>query len=74
VLRGWGEAFRGGNAARKFEAIDAYVRKRLVIYQNRRRGRNDPTWAREFDYAWYRELNLVRLIGIIRYPGAANAG
>jgi group II intron reverse transcriptase/maturase len=74
VLRGWGEAFRSGNAARKFGAIDAYVQKRLVIYQNRRRGRNRPTWKREFDYAWYRRLNLVRLIGIIRYPGAANAG
>lgn len=73
VLRGWGEYFRTGNAAQKFLQIDAYVRKRLVIFQNRRRSRNDPTWAREFDYAWYRKLNIVRLMGNIRYPGAMNA-
>jgi RNA-directed DNA polymerase len=74
VLRGWAEAFRNGNAARKFEQIDRYVWMRLVIYQNRRRSRNDPTWAREFNYEWYRKLNVVRLMGNIRYPGFANAG
>lgn len=73
VLRGWEGYFRTGNAAQKFLQIDAYVRKRLVIFQNRRRGRNNPTWAREFDYAWYRALSIHRLMGNIRYPGAANA-
>jgi len=73
ILRGWGEYFRTGNAAHKFTHIDAYVRKRLVIFQNRRRSRNSPTWAREFDYAWYQKLNVVRLMGNIRYPEAANA-
>ncbi len=73
VLKGWEEYFRTGNASQKFLQIDAYVRKRLVIFQNRRRHRNDPTWAREFDYAWYQKLNLIRLVGNIRYPGAVNA-
>jgi group II intron reverse transcriptase/maturase len=73
VLRGWGEYFRTGNAARKFGQLDRYVWMRLVIYQNRRRHRNKPTWRREFNYAWYRQLNVFRLMGNIRYPGAANA-
>jgi len=73
VLQGWSEYFRTGNASQKFLQIDSYVWKRLVIFQNRRRSRNAPTWAREFDYAWYQKLNIVRLMGNIRYPGAANA-
>lgn len=70
VLRGWGEYFRNGNAAQKFLQIDGYVRERLTIFANRVRGRNDPTWAREFDYRWYASLGVHRLMGNIRYPGA----
>jgi group II intron reverse transcriptase/maturase len=70
VLKGWGEYFRNGNAARKFLAIDRYVQKRLVIFANRVRGRNDPTHKREFDYDWYAKLGVHRLMGNIRYPAA----
>ncbi len=70
VLRGWGEYFRNGNAARKFQAIDRSVQKRLVIFANRVRARNDPTFAREFDYRWYVKLGVYRLMGLIRYPTA----
>lgn len=73
VLRGWAEYFRNGNAAKKFIDIDRYVRRRLVIFANRVRHRNDPTWAREFDWRWYGRLGVVRLFGNIRYPSAAKA-
>jgi hypothetical protein len=29
ILRGWGEYFRAGNAARSFNQIDSYVYERL---------------------------------------------
>jgi RNA-directed DNA polymerase len=70
VLRGWGQYFANGNAARKFNVIDRYVWKRLTIFANRVRGWNDPTDAHEFDYDWYRSLGVFRLMGLIRYPTA----
>jgi RNA-directed DNA polymerase len=73
VLRGWGEYFRNGNAARQFNVIDRYVWDRLTIFVNRVRGRNDPTRAREFDYRWYQRLGIFRLIGTIRYLAKARA-
>src|SRR5213596_1555999 len=38
VLRGWGNYFRTGNATRKFNQIDHYVRQRLGLFLARRRG------------------------------------
>lgn len=73
ILRGWAEYYRNGNAAKKFIDIDRYVRRRLVIFANRVRHRNDPTWAREFDWTWYACLGVDRLFGNIRYPSAAKA-
>jgi RNA-directed DNA polymerase len=73
VLRGWGEYFRTGNATYKFCQVDAYVRRRLVILEHRRRGLNQGRWRDRFDYKWYAGLPLYRLPGTIRYPGAANA-
>src|SRR5438034_5692433 len=37
VLRGWGNYFRTGNATRKFNQIDHYVRQRLGLIVARRR-------------------------------------
>ena len=73
VLKGWGEYFRNGNAARQFNVLDRYVWERLTIFANRVRGRNDPTWSREFDYSWYERLGVTRLMGLIRYPTKARA-
>jgi group II intron reverse transcriptase/maturase len=69
-LRGWGNAFRNGNATQKFCAIDAYVRRRLMIWEQRRRGWNQGKFAGRFDYDWYKNLPLYRLPGTIRYPVA----
>ena len=71
-LRGWGNYFRTGNASRKFRSIDSYVERRLRSFLVRRVGRNlhagrAAQWTRD----WFREQGLHRLLGTIRYPGAA---
>lgn len=72
ILRGWGNYFRTGNAARKFKQIDRYVVSRLRRLLVKRYGRNlhagrADQWTRE----WFEEHGLHRLRGTVRYPGAA---
>lgn len=67
VLRGFGNYFRSGNAARHFRAIDNYVWHRLARWQVRRRGqrpRNVGDWPAER----YHRLGLHRLSGTTAYP------
>ena len=72
ILRGWGNYFRTGNAAKKFNQIDRYVVWRLGGLMRKRYGRNlkPGQWA-----AWTREFfeahGLYRLRGTVRYPGVA---
>ena len=71
ILRGWGNYFRTGNAARSFNQIDAYVYERLHGLRVKRAerqldGRIASTWTRE--YFW--NLGLYRLRGTIKYPEA----
>jgi group II intron reverse transcriptase/maturase len=72
VLRGWGNYFRSGNAATKFNQIDTYVWRRLVTLRVKRKGRN--LRAGEID-RWTRDcfhsLGLHRLRGTVQYPEAA---
>ena len=69
VLRGWGNYFRTGNAARCFNQIDGYVWRRLRDLRVQRKGRHlrPGEWDR-----WTREsfenLGLYRLRGTVRYP------
>jgi RNA-directed DNA polymerase len=72
ILRGWGNYFRTGNAAKKFNQIDRYVVFRLRRLMVKRYGRNlkpgQPlAWTREF----FEALGLYRLRGTVRYPGVA---
>lgn len=72
VLRGWGNYFRTGNAAKKFNQADTYVWSRLRRFLVKRKGRNlrageAGRWTREF----FEALGLTRLRGTIRYPGIA---
>jgi RNA-directed DNA polymerase len=72
ILRGWGGYFRTGNAAKKFNQIDSYVRERLVSLLIKKRGRNLRAgqldlWTRD----WFRDQGLYRLRGTVRYPKAA---
>ena len=72
VVRGWGNYFRTGNAARRFNQLDGYVWRRLQNLRVKRKGRNlrpgeTERWSRE--YFW--NLGLHRLRGTVRYPEQA---
>ncbi len=72
VLRGWGNYFRTGNAATRFNEIDSYVIWRLRRFLVRRKGRHlkageASRWTREY----FEALGLIRLRGTIRYPDRA---
>jgi len=72
ILRGWGNYFRTGNAAAKFNGLDRYVVWRLKRLLIRRYGRNlhagrADAWTRD----WFETHGLYRLRGTVRYPGAA---
>jgi group II intron reverse transcriptase/maturase len=71
ILKGWGDYFRTGNAARSFNQIDTYVHERLRSLRVKRAGRQldarkASTWTRE--YFW--SLGLHRLRGTVKYPEA----
>ena len=73
VLRGWGNYFRTGNAARKFGQVDDYVERRLMRLLRRRHGRNFRSGqAEQWTSDWFRAQGLHRLRGTIRYPGVAS--
>jgi RNA-directed DNA polymerase len=72
VLRGWGNYFRTGNAAIKFNRVDTYVWRRLMRFMVRRKGRNlragEVTgWTSDF----FHGHGLHRLRGTVKYPEAA---
>ncbi|HYO46614.1 MAG TPA: reverse transcriptase domain-containing protein [Gemmatimonadota bacterium] len=72
VLRGWGNYFRSGNAANKFTEIDHYVAWRLKRLLVKRKGRSLRAGeAAQWTPDWLRGHGLHRLMGTIRYPGAA---
>ena len=71
VLKGWGEYFRTGNAAKRFNQLDTYVYERLRSLRVKRKGRNLrpgdlSLWTRES----FHNLGLHRLRGTVRYPEA----
>jgi RNA-directed DNA polymerase len=74
VLRGWGNYFRTGNAARKFNQLDTYVWRRLHDLLVKRYGRNlhagrADAWTRR--YFW--DHGLHRLKGTVAYPTPRSA-
>jgi RNA-directed DNA polymerase len=73
ILRGWGNYFRTGNPAIKFNQIDRYVERRLRSlllkrYNRRVRFGQLQIWSR----AWFEDNGLHRLRGTTRYPVAAS--
>jgi len=69
VLRGWGNYFRTGNAAKRFNQLDGYVYRRLKDLRVKRKGRQlrageAAGWTRESFW----NLGLHRLRGTVRYP------
>jgi group II intron reverse transcriptase/maturase len=74
VLRGWGQYFRTGNAADKFQHVDRYVVRRLhQLRRQRAGGRLRVDQAARWDRPFFETLGLIRLRGTIRYPGVAHA-
>ncbi len=72
ILRGWGNYFRTGNAAKKFTQIDRYVVWRLKRLLIKKRGRNlHAGVADQWTEDWFNQQGLYRLRGTIRYPKAA---
>jgi RNA-directed DNA polymerase len=69
VLRGWGNYFRTGNAATRFNQLDGYVWRRLRSLRVKRKGRHLRAgevagWSGEY----FQNLGLHRLRGTVRYP------
>jgi len=75
VLRGWGNYFRTGNAAGKFNVVDSYVWWRLKRFMKRRKGRHlgageAAAWTADF----FVSLGLHRLRGTVQYPAPSFRG
>jgi RNA-directed DNA polymerase len=71
ILRGWGNYFGTGNAAKKFNQLDRYVAWRLRRLLVKRYGRNLHAGHPSWDRAFFEAHGLHRLRGTVRYPGAA---
>ena len=72
ILRGWGNYFRTGNAARS-SSRSTTMSDRLRGLMLKRYGRNlrpgqSKVWTRE----WFEAHGLYRLRGTVRYPGLAS--
>jgi group II intron reverse transcriptase/maturase len=66
VLRGWGNYFRWGNSARKFDAVDEYVNQRLAMLASAKHGLRGWNWATRFDHGWVTSLGVHRFSGTVR--------
>jgi hypothetical protein len=71
VLRGWGNYFRRGNSARKFNHIDNYVDLRLARFASIKYGLPGRNWCGRFDHRWATATGVHRLTGTVL--GAAYA-
>ena len=72
VLRGWAAYFRTGNAAKRFNQLDAYVWRRLVGLRLERKGRHLRAGAvRRWTRESFWNLGLIRLRGTVQYPETA---
>ena len=72
VIRGWGNYFETGNAARKFNQVDGYVWRRLRALVRARKGRNlRPGEMTRWPPQAFHDLGLHKLRGTVRYPDKA---
>ena len=74
LLRGWGNYFRTGNAARRFNQADTYVWRRLRALRVKRKGRHlRPGEAERWTRDYFHSLGLHRLRGTVKYPEPAQS-
>ncbi len=72
VLRGWGNYFKTGNAAKRFNQLDTYVWSRLRRLRLERKGRHlKPGEAARWTRESFHNLGLHRLRGTVKYPEPA---
>ncbi len=71
VLRGWGNYFRTGTAYREFQAIDKYVRERVLHWMWRRGGQRRRLRAEAWPHERLWSMGLHRLRDRVRYPAQA---
>ena len=72
VLRGWGNYFKTGNAAKRFNQLDTYVWRRLVALRVKRKGRHlKPGEVTRWTRDSFHNLGLHRLRGTVQYPEPA---
>ena len=72
VLRGWGNYFRTGNAAQKFNQVDTYAWQRLNRFLVKRKGRHLRAGeVQQWDRDFFHGHGLHRLRGTVQYPGNA---
>ena len=73
VIRGWGQYFRTGNAAQRFNQLDTYVWRRLRRLLVERKGRHlHAGEADRWDRQYFHAFGLHRLRGTVQYPEAVN--
>jgi group II intron reverse transcriptase/maturase len=69
ALRGWGNYFRSGNAAKCFNQLDVYVWRRLLSLRVKRKGRHlKPDEVEKWTPEYFHNLGLYRLRGTVKYP------
>jgi RNA-directed DNA polymerase len=66
AVRGWGNYFRYGNSADKFDQIDSYVNERLAILASAKHGLQGRNWVSRFNHEWATQLGVYRLSGRVR--------
>jgi hypothetical protein len=72
VIRGWGNYFKTGNAAKRFNQLDSYVWRRLRSLRLERKGRDvRPADLARWTSESFSNLGLHRLRGTVQYPEAA---
>ncbi len=71
VLRGWGNYFQSGNADRRFNQIDGYVRRRLCQWMQRRGGQRSQRQLKNLDNQHFYKMGLYELKGTVKYPTQA---
>jgi RNA-directed DNA polymerase len=73
IIRGWGQYFRTGNAAKRFNQLDTYVWQRLQRLLIARKGRQlRPGEVQRWDREYFWSFGLHRLRGTVQYPETVN--
>jgi RNA-directed DNA polymerase len=68
ILRGWVAHFRTGNANAQFLKMEHYLHRELMRFECKRHKRTKPYVDSKYDYAWYKSLGIVPIVGAVRYP------